>query len=397
MSINHHEESSSYDLICFSHLRWNFVFQRPQHLLSRCARSRRVFYVEEPIFSAGAPRLEVTQDPRTLVNVVVPHLPEGSSELERERQQAELVAELCHSHAIRRPVGWFYTPMALPVAARVDLRACVYDCMDELSAFKGAPKELLVREAELMAVADVVFTGGHALFEAKRQLHPYIHPFPSSVDRAHFGQARMPLAEPTDQASIPRPRLGFFGVIDERMDLALIEAVAKQRPDWQLVLLGPVVKIDTASLPKLPNIHYLGSKSYADLPSYVAGWDVALLPFAKNEATRFISPTKTPEYLAAGKPVVSTSIRDVVRPYSVQGLARIADTPEDFVAACQAALREPAEKLLRRADPFLAKMSWDATWASMAALMDRAVTERGRRTSGQQAYPWFADAKREVG
>jgi UDP-galactopyranose mutase len=388
----HQQESANFDLICFSHLRWSFVFQRPQHLLSRCARSRRVFYVEEPIDCEGQAYLEVTQDRATLVNVVVPRIPRGLSPEESEATQAQLLAELCRAHAIREPVGWFYTPMALPLARELDLRACVYDCMDELSAFKGAPPQLLVREAELMAVADVVFTGGHALFEAKRDLHHNMHPFPSSVDCAHFGQARAGLGDPEDQAAIPGPRLGFFGVIDERMDTRLLEAVARARPEWQLVMLGPIVKIDPAELPRLPNIHYLGGKSYAELPSYIAGWDVALLPFAKNESTRFISPTKTPEYLAAGKPVVSTSIRDVVRPYAALGLARIADTPEAFVAACEAALEEPAEELRKRADPFLSKLSWDLTWQRMDELMRLAVVSR-LRPSGTRDLADFANER----
>jgi len=397
MSIPPKEESSNHDLICFSHLRWSFVFQRPQHLLSRCARTRRVFYVEEPMASDGPPRLEVKQDASTLVNVVVPYLPPGLDNQQCEAEQVRLISELCRAHAIQGPIVWFYTPMALPLAANIRPRACVYDCMDELSAFKGAPAELLPREAELLQVADVVFTGGNALFEAKKHLHPNIHPFPSSVDRAHFEQARSCTVEPADQAGIPGPRLGFYGVIDERMDLGLLEAVARARPAWQLVLLGPVCKLEPADLPRLPNLHYLGSKSYADLPSYIAGWDVALMPFAKNEATRFISPTKTPEYLAAGKPVVSTSIRDVVRPYSVLGLARIADTPSHFIAACEAALVEPRGKLLRRADAFLAKMSWDITWSKMERLMEQAAAPGGVSESGRPPYAAFADAEREVG
>jgi glycosyltransferase involved in cell wall biosynthesis len=393
---NNRHPSSELDVLCFSHLRWSFVFQRPQHLLSRCARARRVFYIEEPLSADGPPCLVVKQDTATLVNVVVPHLPPGLSEAERDDVQARLVAELCEEHGIDQPVGWFYTPMALPLIARLDLHACVYDCMDELSAFKGAPAQLLVREAELMAIADVVFTGGHALFEHKKHLHRNIHPFPSSVDVPHFAQARQPIAEPADQANIPHPRLGFFGVIDERMNVALLESVARARPDWQLVVLGPVVKIDPAELPRLPNIHYLGSKSYTELPSYIAGWDVALLPFAKNEATRFISPTKTPEYLAAGKPVVSTSIRDVVRPYGPLGLARIADTPSDFVAACEAALAEPREKLLSRADPFLAKLSWDLTWSQMEQHLLQAIEKKDSRSSGERLAV-SAEPQREVG
>lgn len=393
MSKAANNQSSRYDLICFSHLRWNFVFQRPQHLLSRCAKQRRVFYVEEPIADEGPARLDVALDASTGVHVVVPRLPHTLAEDEREAVQARLIMELCDERGLHDHVAWFYTPMALPVAAGLHPRARVYDCMDELSAFKGAPKNLLEREAQLLSLADLVFTGGQALFEAKRHLHANIHAFPSSVDRAHFAQARGSLPEPADQAPIPGPRLGFFGVIDERMDIALLDGVARLRPEWQLVLLGPIVKVDPADLPRRPNIHYLGGKPYAELPSYVAGWDVALLPFAKNEATRFISPTKTPEYLAAGRPVVSTSIRDVVRPYSVQGLARIADTPSDFVAACEAAMSEPRDKLLRRADRFLSQLSWDTTWAEMECLMNRAAEQR---RSGQHGYSAFAQA-REVG
>jgi UDP-galactopyranose mutase len=268
--------------------------------------------------------------------------------------------------------------------------------MDELSAFKDAAPELPVLEASLLKRADLVLTGGQSLYEAKKHLHHNIHALPSSVDTAHFATARSITADPPDQREIPRPRLGFYGVLDERLDIPLLRGIAEARPAWQLVMLGPIVKIDPADLPRLPNIHYLGSKTYAELPAYIAGWDVALLPFAKNDATRFISPTKTPEYLAAGKPVVSTSIRDVVRPYSVQGLARIADTPDAFVAACESALAEPREKLLKRADPFLAKMSWDKTWEAMEALMDEAVAASDARQSGER-FVRFLDETREVG
>jgi glycosyltransferase involved in cell wall biosynthesis len=359
------------DVICLSHLRWNFVFQRPQHLLTRCARRRRVFFVEEPVHGDGPPRLEVDV-PGGGVHVAVPHLPCGLDEAEGHRAQRDLIDEMMRRHAIADHVLWYYTPMALPFTQHLAPRAIVYDCMDELSAFAGAPQALRDREAELMRRASVVLTGGHSLYEAKRHLHPNIHPLPSSVDVAHFAKARARLADPLDQAVIPCPRLGFFGVIDERLDTGLVDAVAALRPGWQIVLIGPVVKIDPAILPRRPNIHYLGKKSYAELPDYLAGWDVAMLPFARNEATRYISPTKTPEYLAAGRPVVSTSIRDVVRPYGELGLARIADTPAAFVAAVEACLAEPRESRLADVDRLLARTSWDGTWARVAALLDAA-------------------------
>ncbi|QRK08715.1 glycosyltransferase family 1 protein [Archangium violaceum] len=363
------------DLVCLSHLRWNFVFQRPQHLLSRFARERRVFFYEEPIFGQGRPRLHVTRSPEG-VWVAVPHLPEGLDPERVVALQQEMLDELLLEHAVRHYVSWYYTPMALPFTRHLQPRAVAYDCMDELSAFRGAPPALLRYELELLQRAHVVFTGGQSLYEAKRDRHHSVHAFPSSVDVAHFATARGELREPADQASIPHPRLGFFGVVDERMDLALLEAVADARPDWQLVIIGPVVKIDPATLPRRPNLHFLGGKLYTELPSYLAGWDVALLPFARNESTRFISPTKTPEYLAAGKPVVSTSIRDVVRPYGELGLVRIADTPEDFVRACEAALAEDRAAWLPRVDEYLAEMSWDNTWSGMKALLDAASARR---------------------
>jgi UDP-galactopyranose mutase len=276
--------------------------------------------------------------------------------------------------------------MALAFTDRLSPFAVVYDCMDELSAFKGAPTLIKAREAELMQRASLVLTGGQSLFEAKRHQHANIHPCPSSVDVPHFAQARHITTDPQDQNSIPHPRLGFFGVIDERMDIALLDGVAAARPDWHLIMLGPVVKIDAASLPKRSNIHYLGCKRYDELPSYIAGWDVALLPFARNEATRFISPTKTPEYLAAGKPVVSTSIQDVVRPYGAQGLARIADDTSAFVQACAEAMAEDALQRITQADVFLRQNSWDRTWARIRALLDDALGHaRGRSTPVEDA------------
>ncbi len=352
------------DLVCFSHLRWDFVFQRPQHLLSRCARDRRVFYFEEPVLGDCPPGLDI-QTRHNGVRVVTPRLPQGIGAAEAERTQRALVDAFLADRAVGEYVAWYYTPMALGFTDHLGPRVTVYDCMDELSAFRFAPPLLREREARLFERADLVFTGGHSLYEAKRRRHPSVYPFPSSVDVAHFRRARSAQPDPADQASVQHPRLGFYGVIDERLDIQLIRSVAEARPDWQIVLVGPVAKIDRETLPRLPNVHYLGAKQYDELPAYLAGWDVALLPFACNEATRFISPTKTPEYLAAGRPVVSTPIRDVVRPYGDRGLARIAATAPEFVAAVEQALVEDGAARLAKADPFLAEMSWDRTWQQM--------------------------------
>lgn len=365
--------SPDYTLVCLSHLRWDFVFQRPQHLLSRCARSRPVLFIEEPTFGADAPRLDITPHADGVI-VVVPRLPDGLEAVQIESVQRGLLDELLLSHP--RYVLFYYTPMMLSFTAHLRPLAVVYDCMDELANFHGAPPRLRELEAELFRRADLVFTGGRSLWEAKRLHHPQVYCFPSSIDVPHFAAARMELADPPDQAAIPHPRLGFFGVIDERMDLALLAELAAAHPDWQIVMLGPVVKIDAATLPKLPNIHWLGIRPYRELPRYIAGWDVALLPFAINEATRFISPTKTPEYLAAGKPVVSTPIHDVVRPYGEMGLAHIADSAAAFGAAIERALREDGDMRQRLADGWLSHLSWDRSWSKMQHLIDETITRR---------------------
>lgn len=369
------------DLICFSHLRWDFVYQRPQHLLKRCARERRVFFVEEPIFDNSSMRLEIHERDKNL-KVVVPHLPQGlSSEVAKLAVLHDMVQRLLVENNIQQYLVWYYTPMALDFTRHLRPLATIYDCMDELSAFKGAPECLKLRERELFKAADLVFTGGQTLYEAKRDQHHSVFAFPSSIDRDHFMQARTAVVEPEDQQNIPHPRLGFFGVVDERFDVELLDQISKDRPDYHFVIIGPVVKIDPEILPQRENIHYLGGKSYEDLPAYIAGWDVALLLFAQNESTRFISPTKTPEYLAAGKPVVSTPIRDVVSPYGQMGLVRIANDAQEFTTAIDDLLKSEAtsKEWLEKVDTFLATMSWDETWTRMSQLIDEAVAKKTRR------------------
>ena len=368
------------DLVCFSHLRWDFVYQRPQHLLTRCARDRRVFFVEEPIFGNSSMRLEVLERDGG-VRVVVPHLPDGlRSEVATTAVLKEMMRRLFMEQGIREYVFWYYTPMALSFTKHFSPIASIYDCMDELSAFKGAHSRLADFERELFKRVDLVFTGGHSLYEAKRNAHASVHSFPSSIDVSHFGKARTITRDPQDQAGIPQPRLGFFGVIDERFDIELLDAVARKRPDWHFVMIGPVVKIHPNTLPKHANIHYLGPKKYEELPSYLAGWDIALLLFARNESTRFISPTKTPEYLAAGKPVISTSIRDVIRPYGELNLVRIADSPSEFIRAAEDFMTKGRNnnEWLSRVDDFLADLSWDKTWAQMSDLINQTIDTKQR-------------------
>lgn len=375
-------------LLVFSHLRWDGVYQRPQHLLSRMSAQRPVYFIEEPIHDPDSPpHWELS---RYTPNVLVcrPHTPCAAPGFDDQQLPylSRLLSELIKGERLEAYAVWMYTPMALPLMQQLDPNLVVYDCMDELSAFRGAPPEMVAREAELMRCADLVFTGGQSLYQSKRTKHRNIHCFPSSVDANHFrpthgnglwrGRLRR-LPEPADQGAIPYPRLGFYGVIDERINLDLIDLLARAHSDWQIVMVGPVVKIDQASLPRADNIHYLGQRSYELLPAYLAGWDVALLPFALNEATRFISPTKTLEYMAAEKMIVSTPIADVVKPYG--DIVFLGHSPDMFVVACEHALNAtPVErasriKLMREV---LAHTSWQSTVRNMQRLMIETLKAR---------------------
>lgn len=361
------------DLLCFSHLRWDFVYQRPQHLMSRFARQGRVFFIEEPIFDSGTDNHVELKQCKDGLQVVVPHLHRRLLDSDDVAPiVANLLSKMMTSQNVRRYIAWFYTPMSLPVQEKLlEAELLVYDCMDELSAFKNAPPDLIHMEHLLFERADLVFTGGYSLYHAKKDFHSDIHPFPSSIDQQHFGKARYRQMALADQDAIPSPRIGFFGVIDERLDIDLLGEMASLRPDWHFIVIGPTVKIDPGTLPKNKNIHYLGSKSYNELPQYLAGWDVAMIPFALNESTKFISPTKTPEYLAGGKPVVATPIQDIVDPYGKRGLVRIAATAEEFVKEIEATLSSSeTSRWLETVDRFLERNSWDITWEKMLALIN---------------------------
>ena len=359
------------DLVCFSHLRWNFVYQRPQHLLTRFANYYRVFYVEEYIYSDGEDgySLSVNSDN---VNVIIPHLKSGDIEnVDINERIANIICQLFKAEQIEDYLFWYYTPMAVLYSRRFNPSLIVYDCMDELSAFSFAPASLKDAEQELFLKADVVFTGGVSLYNAKKAKHPKVFCFPSSIDKEHFSKARNNHNQPDDQMSIPHPRFGFFGVIDERFDIDLIRDVSAIKPDWHFIILGPVVKIDPATLPVKENIHYLGSKNYEELPLYISGWDVAMIPFAINASTKFISPTKTPEYLAAGVPVISTAIQDVVDPYGLNKTVNIISSAKEFVDKATAVLHEPSRaEWLSKVDVFLKNNSWNNTWQEMNEIID---------------------------
>ncbi|HLP73032.1 MAG TPA: glycosyltransferase [Bacteroidales bacterium] len=364
------------DVLCFSHLRWNFVFQRPQHLLSRWAREHRVFFIEEPVFTDHESNFLKTVYVDSRLIIITPHVSRRYGEAEVNGYLRESVIQIVSWYQVSKYLLWYLTPMAVEFTSGLSPEITVYDSMDELSSFRGAHPNMLKNEERLMKMADVVFTGGQSLYEYKKHRHHNIHPFPSSIDQRHF-ESGIDGPDPADQSGIGHPRVGFFGVLDERLDIDLLDKLALFMPDVNFIMIGPVVKIDPASLPKHENIFYLGQKNYSELPFYLGGWDVAILPFAKNESTRFISPTKTPEYLAAGKPVVSTSIHDVVIPYGELGLVEIADDAETFAFAVR--------KLLGRKDKSgwelmvkdqLKGNSWDLTWTRMRDVIYNTLEEK---------------------
>lgn len=371
-------------LLVFSHLRWGFVHQRPQHLLSRLAGRWRVLFVEEPVHlppEDGAARLDAVAVTPELT-VLAPHTPVKAPGFHDDQIAVldALLQDHLDTHGLHVDIAWLYTPMALPLANRLGADCLVYDCMDELSAFRGAPLQLRQRESALLQQAALVLTGGPSLYEARKALHTNIHCFRSAVDAAHFSPAGLDLTGPLAreaqalQQDLPRPRVGFFGVVDERMDVALIAHLAACHPDWALVMVGPVVKIDPATLPRPDNIHWLGMRSYELLPYLMLGWDLALMPFALNESTRFISPTKTLEYMAGGLPVVSTPIHDVVRLYTPA--VAVAPAGDEFVQACEAVLGEGStarRARQRQMAQLVARHSWADTADAVHALLEEAL------------------------
>ncbi len=376
------------NLVCFSHLRWHFVYQRPQHLLSRFSEKFNVYYVEEFVFSDEEDGYDAEITTEGIV-IIQPHLQHTiSKKISIHSRMKLLLNQLLLHESINEYIFWYYTPMAISYTRHFKPSFIIYDCMDELSAFKFAPAEIKALETELIRSADLVFTGGNSLYEVKKDQHPNVYAFPSSIDKDHFSKARSIEGDPSDQENIPHPRLGFFGVIDERFDIDLIHQVAAVKPDWHFVIIGPVVKINPDKLPTNKNIHYLGSKQYNELPEYIATWDIALIPFALNESTRFISPTKTPEYLAAGKPVISTPIADVVEPYERLDLVHIIQGPAQLIEKATYELEsKDKRKWLASVDEYLSDISWDDTWHRMNTLItDVLHSKQNTVTQKQENY-----------
>lgn len=368
--------SSKSPMVVHCHLRWDGVWQRPQQILSRMARERRICFIEEPIFLAPGEEPWLRTREEGGVTVAQPHVPAQEEHLPRVSAANQeiirgLVGPWLEANGWTGGVRWHYAPMATYMRDLTRDHTVVYDCMDELSAFRGAPPELVERERDLMAEADVMFTGGLSMYLNKRQHHANCHRFDSGVDVDHFQRAtRAETPVPEDAQGLPGPVIGYYGVIDERMDYGAIRALSAAFPDGTILLVGPVTKVDPAELPQAPNIRYTGQRTYNDLPGYLKAFDVALVPFADNEATRYLSPTKTLEYFAGLKPVVSSPVKDVVENYA--DIVRLARTPEEYVAAVRAALAEDNQDRARRGLEKANEKTWDAIVQQMTALVDDA-------------------------
>lgn len=359
------------DMVVFSHLRWEFVTQRPQHIMNRIARYTNILFIEEPLPEAPQAETRVFS-PAAGITVVQP----GTLRMGDSYALAELVERVARDHDIVPGIAWFYSPAFVDVLAALSFDLVVYDCMDELTKFAGAHPELPEQERRLMEKADLVFTGGKSLYEVKSRNHPAVHCFPSSVDKAHFEQAANGhLPTPADMRKIQGPIVGYYGVIDERIDYDLLKTLAHRLPQLSFVMIGPVVKVPQSILPRAHNLHYLGQKDYAELPQYLAKFDAAMMPFADNEATRFISPTKTLEFLAAELPVISTPVTDVVRDYS--RIVSIAATPEEFAFRLVDLLNEAQDERKKRQQLSRAAVSatsWDRTVQEMIGHMNDTLT-----------------------
>jgi hypothetical protein len=384
---------SALPILVHCHLRWDFVWQRPQHVFSRLAARHPIAFVEEPVAREGEPHLLVTEPCANLFRIV-PIV--ASGEDPRSDRAAHctrsLLEQALREHRLmagrfEAPVQWFFSPMTAPVMlGRFGERGVVYDCMDELANFRFAPPDIGERERFLISRADVVFTGGFRLFEAKSRLHRNVHFFGCGVDLEHFARARDPATPlPAEIARLPRPRLGYFGVIDERLDYDLLTKLADRMPGASIVMVGPVAKVDPATLPQRPNIHWLGQRDYSALPQIVKAFDVCLMPFAMNESTRYINPTKTLEYMAGGKPIVSTAVPDVLRNFTP--IVKVASNADAFVRYAASAAERPDAKSIADGIERASSASWDAIVEQMRARMLAAQKDRATTTGPMPVLP----------
>jgi glycosyltransferase involved in cell wall biosynthesis len=376
-------ESEAYSIVVHSHLKWDWVWQRPQQFLSRLSRKHRVLFVEAPdVYDAAhvtrVDLREVTDFPN--INVLQLKIPAKRENdirwIDKERRrvvQSLLSGPLGQSFP--SIVQWFYDPMAVTaLAGQLDEQLIVYDCMDELSLFRGAPPELVRRERELLAVADVVFAGGPKIWRAKRELNRNCFCYGCGVDARHFGEACDPeLRVPHDMAGLSRPVFGYIGVVDERIDYELLTRLADST-EGSVVMVGPWTKVDPASFPHRDNLQWLGGRDYSDLPRYAKGFDVCVMPFAINEATRFINPTKALEYMATGRPIVSTPVEDVVSQFS--DVITIAKDATAFANACARAAVQPDSRQIERGLALAQQNSWESIVARLEQHIEEALGSR---------------------
>jgi UDP-galactopyranose mutase len=378
-------------IVAFSPLRWTGTPHRTQQILSRLASTRRVLVIEDPIYKADTPPHWEFASPTPRLTVCRPHLPANSQK--HQSSWKTLLHQLKTSYSISNPVGWLATPLALPLLNEFSPSVILYDAIDELNCPRGTTTQWLDMENKVLSKADAVFTSGYSLYQMLRQKHSNVHCLPSSADINHFKQARtlrrmyegqtlftVESHEPEGHACLPHPRLGYCGVLDKRIDFELIDLVARTRPEWQVVLVGPLVDLKPSQLPRQPNLHYLGPRPYDQLPAYIAGWDAALMPFVCNDSTRYLNPTTTMEYMAAERLIVTTRVADVVKPYC--GIVFVGHSPNTFIVGCEEAItaseteRLTQVRLMREA---LTLNSWQATVRSMDFVLTR-VLEQQRRT-----------------
>ena len=390
-------------LIVQSHLRWDFVWQRPQQLLSRLARTAPVLFVEEPIFldDAATDRLEITMPDKNIIRAV-PRLRastrgdyDASIAIVRDLVIGEIGPQGRLDGLFSNAVQWFYTPMPAPtMLGAFNEIGVVYDCMDELAQFRNAPADLVRRERLLMSNSDVVFTGGYRLFTAKSAYHQNVHFFGCGVDVPHFSKARSNDTTIPADAQFNSPVAGYFGVIDERLDYDLIRALAERHPEMSIVMVGPTAKVNPDELPHAPNIHWLGQRSYDELPRYVKGFDVCLMPFAINEATEYINPTKTLEYMAAGKPIVSTPVADVVRNFTP--IVTVANNHDEFVDAVVRNAMNANATLIADGIEMASSSSWETIVTKMRSIISEAVDESPMLTSATRSAAVATAAELEL-
>ncbi len=385
------KSTARYGIVVFSHLRWGFVWQRPQQFLSRFAKKHPILFIEEPFFDRSEGAEPDLSFHRVMPNVTVmcPHVPASFAQNPKlptmlRQWSHEAINRMNENGEFDKPLLWYYSPMDSSWSlGHFENRGVVYDCMDELSQFTGAPKALVNNEARLIEHADIVFTGGYNLGEKKKQQHDNVHIFGCGVEYSHFNQAQDPnTAIPPDIDFMARPILGWMGVVDERVDYAMVGEMARMRPDWSFAMVGPVVKVDPAHLPHAPNLYWLGGRDYQQLPSYVAAFDVNMMCFAINKATEFINPTKGLEYMATGKPIISTHVKDVVNQWS--DIVLLAKGAEEFVKSAEKALDKNNAEVQQRVQKGLAlaqQCSWESTVKAMQDLITQAIDKKERRSN----------------